>query len=187
MTKRKQYTDEFRASERMATIYGLRVRGRQHLFYVGVTAVDVDRRLAQHLHEAAAGSHSNLHFANTIKKHGRDNIELEVIKTVPYRDRWVAEKKEIQSRIDAGEPLVNKVHVSHGREITEDFNVSITDEQIDWFARHRGSRCYASDPRDQWLVDRMGELIELIAQDLLRRFPTELKREYPRLYELVSA
>jgi hypothetical protein len=99
-----------KAPAHSAEVYGLRSRESSRYFYVGVTAGKASDRLAVHLDQVRKGTHSNRHFANTVRLIGAENITLDVLESPPQAARWGREAWWIRHLTTNGHRLVNRIH-----------------------------------------------------------------------------
>lgn len=165
--KRRKHTTAF--------IYGIKVKGQDDYFYIGSTKNDPKKRLIAHLHEVRAGTHSNSHFANKVKKHGADNILLDVLHEVPESERWELERRLI---IATGENLVNRVYKEFDpRKFMIDKQQDYLDKyEIDWdnpdvfwnryeIAMKPKRKAYKQS--DQWLHDLLHNEIQALFDCML--------------------
>jgi len=111
---RREYSDEIKAqvmaNELTGYVYGLRRSDSDRYFYVGCSKYPPEHRLAAHLYSVASGTHSNVHFANTVKKHGAANIVCDTLEVTNAAQRFDAERRWIDKLKAEGHHLVNRIH-----------------------------------------------------------------------------
>ena len=111
---RREYSDEIKAQvmagELTGYVYGLRRSDSDRYFYVGCSKYPPADRLAAHLYAVKNGTHSNTHFANTVKKYEADNIVCDTLEVTTAVSRFEAEKQWIDRLKAEGHRLVNRIH-----------------------------------------------------------------------------
>lgn len=119
---RREYSEETKAAvmaKQECYIYGLRVMGSPHYFYVGSTQYDPQERLKSHLYDVTKGFHKNRHFCNKVRKAGIDNVVCDVLEVTNSLERWVSEKRWIEQLLAQGHRLVNRIHNEIEFEMTD--------------------------------------------------------------------
>jgi hypothetical protein len=111
---RREYSDEIKAQVMALAgagyVYGLRHTDSDRYFYVGCSKYLSEHRLAAHLYAVESGTHSNTHFANTVKKYGADNIVCDTLEVTTAANRFEAERRWIDKLKAEGHRLVNRIH-----------------------------------------------------------------------------
>ncbi len=111
---RREYSDEIKAQVMalagVGFVYGLRRNDSDLYFYVGCSKYPPTDRLAAHVYAVNNGTHSNAHFANTVKKYGADNIVCDTLEVTTAANRFEAERRWIDKLKAEGHRLVNRIH-----------------------------------------------------------------------------
>ena len=118
-------------------IYGLRIRGEQLFFYIGVTSNPLRIRLAGHIKDARAKKSVNGR-KDTIINNSPSDIEIVVIKELvcPFTEATVEENKVILEYIDNGHPLVNILErrkLLYGNPCTKKVPLRTSSKILDFF------------------------------------------------------
>lgn len=168
----------------MATIYGLRRINEQTYFYVGSTRFSADHRFKAHMSDVRLGKHTNRHFVNTVKQTGESNITVDVLQDVDESKRYDAERDWIERLLREGHRLVNRAYVdfdpygfSGGARAVVYTEMTPERFQMAYECAHSPAPV-AKDPSMQKISDGLHDVLRVMVDDMIRRFPEQVAADF---------